>query len=153
MVEKTFVMVKPDGLQRALVGDVISRFEKKGLKLVALKLMKADDKLARRHYQEHEGKAFYEPLIEFIMSGPVAAMVWEADNAVYIGRKLVGPTTPNEAEPGTIRGDYCLNTQFNVIHASDSIESAKREINLFFKDDEIISYDVSIKHWLGLDNI
>ncbi len=153
MVERTFVMVKPDGLQRALVGEIISRFERKGLKIVALRLIKPDEETIRRHYEAHEGKDFYEPLIEFIMSGPVVAMVWEADNAVYIGRKLVGPTTPNEATPGTIRGDYCLNTQFNVIHASDSVDSARREIGIFFGENELIQYDKSIRHWLGTDNI
>ena len=153
MVEKTFIMVKPDGLQRALVGDVITRFETKGLKLVALKLLLLDKAHAERHYAVHREKPFFEALIEFITSGPVVAMVWEADNAVYIGRKLTGPTTPNEAPPGTIRGDYCLNTQFNVIHASDSVENAQREIAIFFEPGEIIRYDRSIKHWLGLDGM
>jgi len=153
VVEKTFIMVKPDGLQRALVGDIISRFENKGLKLVALKLLLLDRERAEHHYAAHQKKSFYDALIEFITSGPVVAMVWEADNAVYIGRKLTGPTTPNEAPPGTIRGDYCLNTQFNVIHASDSVENARREIDIFFQPQEIIRYDRSIKHWLGLDGM
>lgn len=151
MVEKTFIMVKPDGLQRALVGEVIKRFENKGLKLVGLKLMKIKPELAKKHYEMHKDKPFFSDLIEFITSSPVVAMVWEADNAVYIGRKIVGPTRPNEADPGTIRGDFCINTQFNVIHASDTIENAKREISLFFKDEEIIRYEKSIRHWLGLD--
>jgi len=153
VVEKTFIMVKPDGLQRALVGDVITRFETKGLKLVALKLLLLDKPTAEHHYSVHAQKEFYKDLIEFITSGPVVAMVWEADNAVYIGRKLTGPTTPNEAPPGTIRGDYCLNTQFNVIHASDTVKNAQREIDIFFRPEEILHYDKSIRHWLGLDGL
>ncbi|SRR6056297_503547 len=151
MVEKTFIMVKPDGIQRALLGEIIERFENKGLKLVGLKLLRMDEEMARKHYKEHENKEFFNNLLEFITSGPVVAMVWEADNAVYIGRKLVGPTTPNEAEPGTIRGDFCINTQFNLIHASDSIESARKEIDIFFEENEILNYEKSIRHWLGLD--
>ncbi|HMA68642.1 MAG TPA: nucleoside-diphosphate kinase [Candidatus Mcinerneyibacterium sp.] len=151
MVEKTFIMVKPDGIQRALIGEIIKRFENKGLKLVAVKLFQMNEKKAKKHYQEHLKKEFFDELLDFITSGPVIAMVWEADNAVYIGRKLVGSTRPNEAIPGTIRGDYCINTQFNLIHASDSVKSAKKEIALFFEDDEIIRYEKSIKHWLGLD--
>ena len=151
MVEKTFIMVKPDGIQRALIGEIIERFENKGLKLVGLKLIKMDKTLAKKHYGEHINKEFFDDLVDFITSGPVVAMVWEADNAVYIGRKLVGPTTPNKAGPGTIRGDFCINTQFNLIHASDCIESARKEIALFFNEDEILNYEKSIRHWLGLD--
>jgi len=150
MVEKTFIMIKPDGIQRALIGQIIERFEDKGLKLVGLKLMQIARPLAENHYEMHNGKPFYTDLLEFITSGPVVAMVWEADNAVYIGRKIVGQTTPNEAAPGTIRGDFCINTQFNLIHASDTVDNAQREINLFFKPDELVKYDRSIMHWLGL---
>jgi nucleoside-diphosphate kinase len=151
MIEQTFIMVKPDGLQRALVGEIIRRFENKGLKLVGLKLMSLDRKTAERHYEQLNEKPFFSSLLDFITSNPVVAMVWEADNAVYIGRKLVGPTRPNEADPGTIRGDFCVNTQFNVIHASDSVENAKREIAIFFPPTEIVRYERSIMHWLGLD--
>lgn len=150
MVEKTFIMIKPDGIQRALIGQIIERFEDKGLKLVGLKLLQIKRDLAERHYEMHAEKPFYGELLDFITSGPVIAMVWEADNAVYIGRKIVGQTTPNEATPGSIRGDFCINTQFNLIHASDTIENAKREIDLYFKPDELVKYDRSIMHWLGL---
>jgi nucleoside-diphosphate kinase len=151
MIEQTFIMVKPDGLQRALVGEVIRRFENKGLKLVGLKLMSLDRKMAEKHYEQLSEKPFFPSLLDFITSNPVVAMVWEADNAVYIGRKLVGPTRPNEADPGTIRGDFCINTQFNVIHASDSVENAKREIAIYFTPNETVRYERSIMHWLGLD--
>lgn len=151
MIEQTFIMVKPDGLQRALVGEVIRRFENKGLKLVGLKLMTLDRKMAETHYEQLKEKPFFPSLLDFITSNPVVAMVWEADNAVYIGRKLVGPTRPNEADPGTIRGDFCINTQFNVIHASDSVENAKREIAIYFSPAELVRYERSIMHWLGLD--
>ncbi len=150
MVEKTFIMIKPDGIQRALIGQIIERFEDKGLKLVGLKLMYIPQSLAQKHYQMHIEKPFFGELLEFITSGPVVAMVWEADNAVYIGRKIVGQTTPNEAAPGTIRGDFCINTQFNLIHASDTVENAQREIALFFGQEELVKYDRSIMHWLGL---
>ncbi len=151
MIEQTFIMVKPDGLQRALVGEIIRRFENKGLKLVGLKLLALDRKMAEIHYEQLKDKPFFSSLLDFITSNPVVAMVWEADNAVYIGRKLVGPTRPNEADPGTIRGDFCINTQFNVIHASDSVENAKREIAIFFAPSELVRYERSIMHWLGLD--
>ncbi len=151
MIEKTFVMVKPDGLQRALVGEVIRRFENKGLKLVGLKLMRLEQSTAERHYEQLKDKPFFPNLLDFVTSGPVVAMVWESDNAVYIGRKLVGPTRPNEAEPGTIRGDFCVNTQFNVIHASDTVDNATREIGIFFQPNELMRYERSIMHWLGLD--
>jgi nucleoside-diphosphate kinase len=151
MIEQTFIMVKPDGLQRALVGEVIRRLENKGLKLVGLKLLTMDRKMAETHYEPLKEKPFFSSLLDFITSNPVVAMVWEADNAVYIGRKLVGPTRPNEADPGTIRGDFCINTQFNVIHASDSVENAKREIDIYFQPNELVRYERSIMHWLGLD--
>lgn len=153
MIEKTFVMIKPDGIQRELIGEIISRFEKKGLKLTALKLRMVSMDLAEKTYYMHQGKPFYEKLLEFITSGPVAAMVWEAENAIYVIRKLVGPTGPNEAPPGTIRGDFIINSKFNVIHASDSAENASREINLFFKPDEIVDYALSVEKWLGIEEI
>ncbi len=152
-LEKTFVMIKPDGVQRDLAGDIISRFQKKGLKLVAMKLAVMDVNTANKLYQMHSRKHFYNDLISFITSGPVVLMVWEADNAVFISRKLVGPTTPNEAMPGTIRGDYIINTGFNVIHASETVEAANREIPLFFNKDEIIEYKLSIRTWLGLKDV
>lgn len=150
MLEKTLVLVKPDGIQRALVGEIIARFERKGLKLVGLKLLQMDERMAALHYDEHKDRDFFPNLINFVTSGPVVAMVWEAVNAVFIVRKLVGPTRPNEAAPGTIRGDFCVNTQFNVIHASDNIENARREIEIYFTDQELVRYERSIMHWLGL---
>jgi nucleoside-diphosphate kinase len=133
-------MVKPDGVQRAMVGQVISRLESKGLKLVAARFMRIDDDLASRHYGEHKGKAFYEPLIKYITSGPVLATVWEGKGAISTVRTLVGKTNPLEAAPGTIRGDYGMETGRNIIHASDSPASAEREINLFFTEDELLDY-------------
>ena len=146
--EQTFVMVKPDGVQRGLAGEIISRLQRKGLQLVALKMMRVDRELAERHYGEHKGKPFYPGLVEFITSGPVIATVWEGDNAVYLVRKLVGATRPNDAEPGSIRGDFAINTGFNIVHASDAKETAEREINLFFNKNEIHEYPLTIKKWL-----
>ncbi len=141
-------MVKPDGVQRAIVGQVISRFESKGLKLVAAKLMHMNKDMASTHYREHVGKAFYEKLIDYITSGPVLAMVWESGDAISCVRTVVGKTNPLEASPGTIRGDFGIETGRNIIHASDSSESAKREISLFFPDDEILAYTRIDEAWV-----
>jgi len=146
--EQTFVMIKPDGVQRGIAGEIISRLEQKGLQLVALKMIRVDRELAERHYAEHKGKPFYPGLVEFITSGPVIATVWEGDNAVYLVRKLVGATRPEDAEPGSIRGDFAVTTGFNIVHASDGKETAKREINLFFNTNEIHEYPLTIKKWL-----
>ena len=148
-VEKTFVMIKPDGVQREIAGEIISRFERKGLKLVGLKMMKLSREKAEKHYAEHVGKGFYDELITFITSGPVIASVWEGLNTVQIVRKVVGATSPDKAEPGTIRGDFVLCTTFNVVHASDSTETAKREISLFFEESEIFDYSLKIKDFLS----
>jgi len=141
-------MVKPDGVQRGIAGQVISRFEAKGLKLVAAKLMTIDSELAAKHYGEHRGKPFYEKLVKFITSGPVLAMVWEGEDAISVVRTLVGKTNPKEAGPGTIRGDYGMTTGRNIIHASDSQASAEREINLFFSEKEIQEYTRIDETWL-----
>lgn len=141
MYERTFVMIKPDAMARGLVGEIISRFEKKGLKMVAAKLLKMDENMASKHYSEHIGKPFYESLVRFITSGPVLAMVWEGENAIKAVRKIVGKTDPHEAGPGTIRGDMAAITRMNLVHASDSPESAIREISLFFRDYEIIEWE------------
>lgn len=146
--EQTFVMIKPDGVQRGIAGEIISRLEQKGLQLAALKMIRVDRQLAERHYAEHKGKPFYPGLVEFITSGPVIATVWEGDNAVYLVRKLVGATRPEDAEPGSIRGDFAVTTGFNIVHASDGKETAKREINLFFNTNEIHEYPLTIKKWL-----
>lgn len=146
--ERTFVMVKPDGIQRGLAGTIISRIEQKGLKLVALKMMRIDKALAEKHYAVHHGKPFYDRLINFITSGPVIASVWEGEHVVSIVRKLVGATCPDNAEPGSIRGDYVISTTLNTIHASDSKETAAFEIHLFFKDEEIQDYTLCLESWL-----
>lgn len=136
-------MLKPGVLNRRLVGEVISRLEKKGLKLVGLKMMNISQDLAEKHYAEHKEKPFFGELVSYITSGPVVAMVWQGDDCVTLVRKLCGATKPSEAAPGTIRGDFCMHTSLNVIHASDSDASADREINLFFKPEEIIDWEDS----------
>jgi nucleoside-diphosphate kinase len=131
-MERTFVMVKPDGVARSLIGPIVTRFEQKGLKLRAIKLMTIDRPLAERHYGEHREKPFFGELVDFLTSGEVCAMVWEGRNAVACARSLIGKTNPVEAAPGTIRGDYALDVSSNIVHGSDSPESAEREIGLFF---------------------
>lgn len=147
-MERTFVMVKPDGVQRGIAGQVVSRFESKGLKLVAAKLIVIDEDLASRHYAEHIGKPFYEKLVSFITSGPVLAMVWEGQDAISTVRTVVGKTNPKEAGPGTIRGDFGMTTGRNIIHASDSPASAEREIGLFFQKNEVLEYRRIDEVWL-----
>ena len=141
-------MVKPDGVQRGIAGQVISRLESKGLKLVAAKFMRMDTELAAKHYGEHAGKPFYDKLVDFITSGPVLAMVWEGEDVISVVRTLVGKTNPKEAGPGTIRGDYGMTTGRNIIHASDSEASAEREIDLFFQKGEIQDYTRIDEAWL-----
>ena len=147
-MQKTFVMLKPDAVQRGLIGEIICRFEKKGLKPVALKMLKINRETAERHYAEHKGKLFFEDLVGFITSGPVVAMIWEGKEAVQVVRKMLGNTDPQEAPPGTLRGDYALFTGNNIVHGSDSPESAAREISLFFPSSEIISYHKSTDFWV-----
>ncbi len=146
-MERTYLMVKPDGVQRGLCGEIVSRFEKKGLKLIAMKLMVIPKETAENHYGEHKGKKFYDSLISYITSGPVLAMVWEGENAVSICRNMMGKTNPAESAPGTIRGDYGMVTGLNIIHGSDSVESAEREIKIFFKPEELVSYDRTADRW------
>lgn len=147
-MERTFLMIKPDGVQRGLIGDIVSRFEKKGLQLSAAKFMRVNKELAEIHYAEHKGKSFYEPLLEFISSGPIFAMVWSGDNVIALTRALIGKTDPLEAYPGTIRSDFAVHTNFNLIHGSDSPANAEREIGLFFSSDELVSYEHTIQRWL-----
>ncbi|MBC1557613.1 nucleoside-diphosphate kinase [Listeria booriae] len=147
-MEKTYLMVKPDGVQRGLIGEIVGRLEKKGLKLVGAKFMQIDEELAKQHYAEHVGKAFFPDLLAFITSGPVFAMVWEGDEAISLARHMMGKTNPLEAEQGTMRGDLAVRMNRNVIHGSDSPESAQREIGLFFKEEELISYEKAIDVWL-----
>jgi len=146
-MEQSFVMLKPGVLNRRIVGEVVSRLEKKGLKLVGMKLMHITPALAEQHYAEHKDKSFFSDLQSYITSGPVVAMVWEAEDCVATVRRLVGATKVTEAQPGTIRGDFALHTNLNIIHASDSPKSAEREIGLFFKPEEIISWDDQAAMW------
>jgi nucleoside-diphosphate kinase len=142
-------MVKPDGVQRGLIGEIISRFEQRGLKLVGAKALQLDDERAKTHYSEHEGKPFFEGLIEFITSGPVFAMVWEGKDATRQVRRMVGATDPAEAAPGTIRGDYGLDLGRNVIHASDHEDEGANEdeIAVFFDDAELLDYEQATDEW------
>ena len=148
-MEKTFIMLKPDAVQRRLVGQIIARFEAKGCKLVGMKLMRVDRELAEQHYAEHKGKSFFEPTVEYIMSSPVVAMVWEGKNVVALARELMGATNPANANPGSIRGTYGMDISRNVIHGSDSVASAEREIALYFKPEEICEYRKAGEEWLS----
>lgn len=147
-MEKTFLMVKPDGVQRNLIGDIVSRFEQKGFKLAGAKLMQITEELAEQHYGEHKERPFFGELVEFITSGPVFAMVWEGENVISTARLLVGATNPTESAPGTIRGDYAVTVGKNIIHGSDSPESAVREIGLFFNEEELVTYDKTMSTWI-----
>lgn len=147
-MERTLVLVKPDGVQRGLVGEIISRFEKTGLKLVALKMLRMDKEMAGKHYAIHQGKPFFEGLVSFITSSPLIAAVFEGNNAVEVARKTMGATDPVKAAPGTIRGDLALDIGRNVVHGSDSLENAQKEISLFFSPREIVSYNRQIEPWL-----
>lgn len=148
--ERTFVMAKPDAVQRGLVGEIVSRLEQRGLKLVGGKFMQIDDELAREHYAEHVDKPFFDDLTTFISSGPVFAMVWEGEDAIRQVRRMMGATDPAEAAPGTIRGDYALDLGRNVIHGSDHEDpgSNEREIDLFFDSEELIDYERIDGSWL-----
>ena len=147
-MERTLFLIKPDALQRGLAGEIISRMERRGLKIVGMKLMQLDDALARRHYAEHEGKPFLESLISFITSGPLIAAALEGPNAIELVRKQMGATDPQNADSGTIRGDMALFVQYNLIHGSDSPESAERELGLFFGDGELVSWERNIDPWV-----
>src|SRR5690625_1534520 len=147
-MEKTFLMVKPDGVQRNLIGEVVKRFEKKGFKLVGAKLMIISDDLAKTHYGEHKERPFFGELVDFITSGPVFAMVWEGENVISTSRLMIGETNPQEALPGSVRGDFAVTVAKNIIHGSDSPESAEREINLFFDESELTSYDKQDNAWI-----
>ncbi len=147
-MERTFIMIKPDGVQRNLVGDIVSRFETKGFTLVGMKLMQVSRELAEEHYGVHKERPFFGSLVDFIISAPVVAMVWEGDGVVASARKLIGATNPLAAEPGTIRGDFGVSIGRNIIHGSDAIETAQSEIALWFKDDELVSWEPTITPWL-----
>lgn len=146
--ERTFVLIKPDGVQRGLVGQIISRFEEKGLKIVALKMLTVSEDLARKYYAEHIGKDFFPGLVEYVTSGPAVAMVLEGEQAVENVRTMIGATDPSKATPGTIRGDLGMDISRNLIHGADSLESAKREIALFFSPEELQGYSRVDEEWL-----
>ncbi len=147
-MERTFLAVKPDGVQRGLVGEIIRRFEAKGFTLVGLKLVQVNRELAEQHYDIHKERPFFPGLVEFISSGPVAALVLEGDGVVAAARKMIGATNPLTSEPGTIRGDYGISIGRNLIHGSDAVETAQREISLWFKDEELVSWQPSVTPWL-----
>lgn len=147
-MERTFIAIKPDGVQRRLVGEVIGRFEDKGFTLVGLKLMSVSRELAENHYDVHKDKPFFDGLVKFITSGPLVAMVWEGEGVVAAARKMIGATNPLTAEPGTIRGDYAVSIGRNLIHGSDAVETAQREIGLWFKEEELSAWEPSIMSWL-----
>ncbi len=147
-MQRSLVLVKPDGVMRRLTGRIITRFEEKGLSLVAAKLIRVTPELAARHYEEHKARPFYDSLISFITSGPVLAMVWSGDRAVDVIRNVLGETDGGKAPPGTIRGDYGLSKQYNLVHASDSEKSAAREVALFFKETELVEYRLPDQSWI-----
>jgi len=141
-------MVKPDGVQRGLVGEIVQRFEQKGFVLVGAKLMVVSEDLAKEHYGEHKERPFFGELVDFITSGPVFAMVWEGEDVITTSRHMIGATNPKEANPGSIRGDYAVTVGKNIIHGSDSKESAEREINLFFQENEVTAYTKQESAWI-----
>jgi nucleoside-diphosphate kinase len=147
-MERTLVLVKPDGVQRALIGEIVSRFERKGLKVVGLRLLTVPRDMAEQHYAVHAGKHFYAGLVEFITSGPVAALALEGPDAIATVRRMVGRTMPNEAEPGTIRGDLGISGLRNLIHASDAPETAVSELELWFGADTLVDYERAVDTWI-----
>ncbi|PWA57739.1 nucleoside diphosphate kinase [Artemisia annua] len=146
-MEQTFIMIKPDGVQRGLVGEIIGRFEKKGFSLKGLKLLNVDQAFAEKHYADLSSKPFFSGLVEYIVSGPVVAMVWEGKGVVATGRKIIGATNPAESAPGTIRGDFAIDIGRNVIHGSDAVESARKEIGLWFPEG-VASWSSSLSPWI-----
>ena len=146
--ERTLIIVKPDGVQRGLIGEVVSRFEKRGFKIAGLKMMQISRELAERHYEAHVGKPFYEPLAKFMTSSPVVAVAAQGRGAVRLVRNMMGALSPEESAAGTIRGDFAVSKRYNVVHGSDSPESGEREVSLFFSPDEIFDYDRDIDNWL-----
>ncbi len=147
-MERTLAFLKPDAVRRSLVGHVISRFERRGFSIVGLKLMQLSEEFVREHYAQHRGKDFYEPLVRYVTSGPVVAMVLEGRNAVAVVRKMMGETFGSDSPPGTIRGDLALSNRFNLIHGSDTAEVAEREIRAFFSEDELVHYPAEATRWV-----
>lgn len=148
-MEQSLVLIKPDAVQRGLIGTIISRLERRGLKIVAMKMIHMDKALAQRHYAIHQDKPFFNDLVEFITSSPIVAMIFEGNKAVEIVRQTMGATDPAKANPGTIRGDFGLDIQQNLIHGSDSLETAKEEISLFFTPEEIFNYSKATDRWVS----
>ncbi len=148
MTERSLVLVKPDAVQRGLAGEIISRMERKGLKIVAMKMLHVDKRLAQRHYAVHKGKPFFDSLVDFITSSPIIAIVFEGRNAVEVIRRLMGETDCAKAQPGTIRGDYGIDIEHNLVHGSDSSETASKEIELFFSAEEILDYHRELDTWI-----
>uniref|UniRef100_A0A3Q4I8H5 Nucleoside diphosphate kinase n=2 Tax=Neolamprologus brichardi TaxID=32507 RepID=A0A3Q4I8H5_NEOBR len=146
--ERTFIAIKPDGVQRGIIGEVIKRFEIKGFKLVGMKMLHASEDLLMKHYIDLKDRPFFPTLINYMSSGPVVAMVWEGKGVVKTGRVMLGETNPADSKPGTIRGDFCIDVSKNIIHGSDSVESANKEISLWFKDDELCNYTSCAFSWL-----
>lgn len=147
-LERTYIMIKPDGVQRGLVGQIIDRFEKKGFKLLALKLFSPARELLEEHYKDLKAKPFFKDLVDYMMMGPVVCMVWQGLQVVKTGRKMLGETNPLNSLPGSIRGDFCIEAGRNIIHGSDSVESAEREIKMWFKDDEVMQYNRDADKWI-----
>lgn len=147
-MQRTFLAIKPDGVQRGLIGKIIMRLEEKGFKLIGLKLMQVSRALAETHYGEHKQKPFFAGLVDFITSGPIVAMVWEGKDVINAMRKLMGKTNPLDADLGTIRGDFAIDIGRNVVHGSDGPESAQREINIFFKEEELVLWNKDINNWI-----
>jgi nucleoside-diphosphate kinase len=147
-MERTLILVKPDGVQRNLVGEIVSRFEHRGLQLVGMKFMQMSSELAAEHYAVHRERPFYQSLVEYITSGPVVAMVWQGNDAIAAARATMGATNPVSATPGTIRGDFAMEIGRNLVHGSDSAENAVKEVNLFFADDELLSWDRTLDNWV-----
>ncbi|KAI5128672.1 Nucleoside Diphosphate Kinase A [Manis pentadactyla] len=146
--ERTFIAIKPDGVQRSLVGAIIRRFEQKGFRLVAMKLMHASEDLLKQHYIDLKDRPFFSGLVKYMHSGPVVAMVWEGLNVVKTGRVMLGETNPADSKPGTIRGDFCIQVGRNIIHGSDSVESAEKEIGLWFRPEELVDYRSCAQSWI-----
>ena len=151
MRERTLILVKPDGMQRGLAGEIISRLEARGLRIVGLRMLRVDEALAKRHYAEHEGKPFYDGLIDYITSSPIIAAVLEGTRAIEVVRKTMGATNPADAEPGTIRGDLSVELGRNLIHGSDGPDSAAREIALFFDESQLFDYERDVDRWIFED--
>ncbi len=151
-LQQTLILLKPDAVQRRLAGRILTRIEERGLKIAALKLLKVTPELSQQHYAEHVSKPFYPQLEEFITSGPVVALIAEGPGAVQVVRDMMGKTNCRESAPGTIRGDLGLSRQFNLIHGSDSPESAQREIAIYFRPEEIVSYEASLAEWVCADD-